>query len=213
MAALLAGLVSRKAKRWMTGGTWCRQTTMLKAMLMRCPPNEAHRHRRGSAQLGHDPTCQPRVSGHTRSQHGRCRRYRPSELICATLRMRPDRVVVGEYRGGEVVDSLRALNSGMRRHDHITPIPNWRRFRRRLSIGFAGQLEPRATAAPRRDAFDVVLHVERLALADGALRRSAGGSGGRSDCMGVCWPPGWPYGPCQPTRWDGFMSRWGTLDA
>ena len=37
-----------------------------------------------------------------------------SELICATLRMRPDRVVVGECRGGEVVDLLRALNSGHR---------------------------------------------------------------------------------------------------
>ena len=37
---LLAGLVSRKASVLVTGGTGAGKTTMLKAMLMRCPPNE-----------------------------------------------------------------------------------------------------------------------------------------------------------------------------
>ena len=34
------------------------------------------------------------------------------ELVKATLRMRPDRVVLGECRGEEIADLLRAFNSG-----------------------------------------------------------------------------------------------------
>src|SRR5439155_849835 len=34
------------------------------------------------------------------------------ELVRAALRMRPDRVVVGEVRGGEALDMLQALNTG-----------------------------------------------------------------------------------------------------
>ena len=35
-----------------------------------------------------------------------------ADLIRSSLRMRPDRIVVGEVRGGEVLDMLQALNTG-----------------------------------------------------------------------------------------------------
>ena len=34
------------------------------------------------------------------------------QLICASLRMRPDRIIVGEVRGPEVMDMLQAMNTG-----------------------------------------------------------------------------------------------------
>ena len=69
---------------------------------------------------------------------------------------------------------------------------------RLVSLGLLAGLEPRATAALAEDAFDVVLHVERIA---GRRRIAQVGRWKRwkGDCMGVCWRLGWPYGPCRPT--------------
>ena len=86
-----------------------------------------------------------------------------SQLICATLRMRPDRIVVGECRGGEIVDLLRALNSGHRggmttlHANQVTAVPS-----RLVALGLLSGLNPQATAALAQDAFDVVLHVGRV---------------------------------------------------
>lgn len=131
-----------------------------------------------------------------------------SELICATLRMRPDRVVVGECRGGEVVDLLRALNSGHRggmttlHANQVEAVPA-----RLVSLGLLAGLEPRATAALAEDAFDVVLHVERIAgrrrIAQvGRLEAVEGRLHGR---LLAAWD-GRTVRAGQ--RWDGFMSRW-----
>ena len=93
-----------------------------------------------------------------------------SQLICATLRMRPDRIVVGECRGGEIVDLLRALNSGHRggmttlHANQVTAVPS-----RLVALGLLAGLNPQATAALAQDAFDVVLHVGRV----GGRRRIA----------------------------------------
>ena len=40
------------------------------------------------------------------------------DLIKSALRMRPDRIIVGEVRGGEAVDMLQSLNTG---HDAVFP--------------------------------------------------------------------------------------------
>ena len=41
-----------------------------------------------------------------------CREITIRELIRTSLRMRPDRVIVGEVRGGEAIDMLQAMNTG-----------------------------------------------------------------------------------------------------
>ncbi|KFI78062.1 Type II/IV secretion system protein [Bifidobacterium pseudolongum subsp. pseudolongum] len=84
------------------------------------------------------------------------------DLVKATLRMRPDRVVVGECRGEEVADLLRALNSGHRgsfttvHADSVARVPG-----RLIALGLLAGLEPRATAILAEGAFDVLLHLER----------------------------------------------------
>lgn len=197
---LLAGLVSRKASVLVTGGTGAGKTTMLKAMLMRCPPNERivtveEVRELGMIQHANHVSLVTREAN-TEGAGG----IGLSELICATLRMRPDRVVVGECRGGEVVDLLRALNSGHRggmttlHANQVEAVPA-----RLVSLGLLAGLEPRATAALAEDAFDVVLHVERIAgrrrIAQvGRLEAVEGRLHGR---LLAAW--GWPYGPCRPT--------------
>ena len=111
---LLEGFVERKASVLVTGGTGAGKTTLLKAMLMRCAPGEriiTVEEVRELGMLDHDN----RVSLVTRDANMEGKgAIGLSQLICATLRMRPDRIVVGECRGSEIVDLLRALNSGHR---------------------------------------------------------------------------------------------------
>ena len=190
------------------GPTGAGKTTMLKAMLMRCPPNERivtveEVRELGMIQHANHVSLVTREAN-TEGAGG----IGLSELICATLRMRPDRVVVGECRGGEVVDLLRALNSGHRggmttlHANQVEAVPA-----RLVSLGLLAGLEPRATAALAEDAFDVVLHVERIAgrrrIAQvGRLEAVEGRLHGR---LLAAWD-GRTVRAGQ--RWDGFMSRW-----
>ena len=177
-------------------------------MLMRCPPNERivtveEVRELGMIQHANHVSLVTREAN-TEGAGG----IGLSELICATLRMRPDRVVVGECRGGEVVDLLRALNSGHRggmttlHANQVEAVPA-----RLVSLGLLAGLEPRATAALAEDAFDVVLHVERIAgrrrIAQvGRLEAVEGRLYGR---LLAAWD-GRTVRAGQ--RWDGFMSRW-----
>lgn len=106
---LLEGFVERRASVLVTGGTGAGKTTLLKAMLMRCAPGErviTVEEVRELGMLNHAN----HVSLVTRDANMEGKgAIGLSQLICATLRMRPDRIVVGECRGGEIVDLLRAL--------------------------------------------------------------------------------------------------------
>ncbi len=187
---LLAGLVSRKASVLVTGGTGAGKTTMLKAMLMRCPPNERivtveEVRELGMIQHANHVSLVTREAN-TEGAGG----IGLSELICATLRMRPDRVVVGECRGGEVVDLLRALNSGHRggmttlHANQVEAVPrDWSHW----------VCWPDRSHAPRRRSprmRSTWCFMWNVSPADGALRRSADWKRWKGDCMGVCWPPG-----------------------
>ena len=146
-----------------TGGTGAGKTTLLKAMLMRCAPGEriiTVEEVRELGMLDHDN----RVSLVTRDANMEGKgAIGLSQLICATLRMRPDRIVVGECRGSEIVDLLRALNSGHRggmttlHANQVAAVPS-----RLVALGLLAGLNPQATAALAQDAFDVVLHVGRM---------------------------------------------------
>jgi pilus assembly protein CpaF len=93
------------------------------------------------------------------------------QLVINALRMRPDRIVVGEVRGGEALDMLQAMNTG---HDgslttaHSNgPRDTLRRVE--TMVLMAGMDLPlRAVREQIAAAFDLVVHLERLA--DGARR-------------------------------------------
>ena len=87
-----------------------------------------------------------------------------AHLLRAALRLRPDRLVVGEIRGEEAVHLLQALNTG---HDGSMATVHANSANDALAaIEFAGtagsrQLAPGGCATPRRARFDAVVHVAR----------------------------------------------------
>lgn len=196
---LMRALVDRRATVLVTGGTGAGKTTLLKAMLARCPPEERIVAVEEVRELG-DIGGGNRVSLVTREANveGAGAVGLP-ELVKATLRMRPDRVVLGECRGEEIADLLRAFNSGHRggmvtlHADDVARVPS-----RLASLGLLAGLPVEATAMLARHAFDVVLHVERDAagrrhiaqigwLTDGALGgASCGTSGSVRGSVGAC---------------------------
>lgn len=159
---LLHGLVRHKATILITGGTGAGKTTLLKALLAQCQASERIVTVEEVRELGMFRHAN-HVSLVTREANveGAGAIDLP-QLIAATLRMRPDRVVVGECRGAEIADLLRALNSGHRggmttlHANDVEAVPS-----RLIALGLLAGLDPRATAMLSEDAFDVVLHVER----------------------------------------------------
>lgn len=108
---LLEAIVQRRVPFLISGGTGAGKTTLLGAMLARVPGGERIVVVEDSREL--DPS-----HPHCLSLEGR----QPNAegmggisltlLVRQALRMRPDRVVLGEVRGGELVDLLAALNTG-----------------------------------------------------------------------------------------------------
>lgn len=83
-------------------------------------------------------------------------------LLTETLRMRPDRIVVGECRGAELTTLMSALNTG---HDggagtlhanSVDDVPA-----RLEALGMLGGLSPETLARQAASAFDLIVHVER----------------------------------------------------
>ncbi len=93
------------------------------------------------------------------------------DLLKNALRMRPDRIIVGETRGGEAVDMLQAMNTG---HDGSLSTVHANRPREALMrlenmVGLAGiNLAPRAIRMQIASAVDMIIQVSRMR--DGSRR-------------------------------------------
>lgn len=87
-----------------------------------------------------------------------------ARLVRESLRMRPDRLVVGECRGAEVRDFLAALNTGHRGGAGTVHANSLRDVAARLeAIGMIAGLSPRALARQVVSGIDLVVHLARTA--------------------------------------------------
>lgn len=85
-----------------------------------------------------------------------------SELVRAAMRMRPDRIILGECRGGEVRDIMSALNTGHRGSFATIHANTPAEVPARLSaLGALAGMSAEATHVQGRAAFDLVVHMER----------------------------------------------------
>lgn len=112
VADLLGKLVRSKYNILVCGGTGSGKTTFLNVLSNFIPKEERIITIEDSAELQINgiPNL---ISLETRNANVEgCREITIRELIKTSLRMRPDRVIVGEVRGGEAIDMLQAMNTG-----------------------------------------------------------------------------------------------------
>jgi pilus assembly protein CpaF len=111
MLEMLQGVVKARLNVLISGGTGAGKTTMLNVLSSFIPADERIVTIEDSAEL---QLRQPHVVRlETRTANIEGHGEVPQRLLLVNaLRMRPDRIVVGEVRGGEAVDMLQAMNTG-----------------------------------------------------------------------------------------------------
>ncbi|MHB9094689.1 MAG: CpaF family protein [Eubacteriales bacterium] len=111
-AAMLEKLVKAKYNIFVSGGTGSGKTTFLNALSNFIPQSERIITIEDSAEL-QLYNIKNLVSLETRNANSEGKGEVPiRDLIKTSLRMRPDRIVVGEVRGAEALDMLQAMNTG-----------------------------------------------------------------------------------------------------
>ncbi|RVW00281.1 TadA family conjugal transfer-associated ATPase [Rhodococcus xishaensis] len=159
--ALVEEIVRARIAFLVTGGTGAGKTTMLAAMLGRVDPAERIVCVEDAAELVPSHPHVVRLVARAPNVEG-VGEVTVRDLVRQSLRMRPDRIVVGEVRGAEVVDLLAALNTG---HDggagtvHAnspSEVPA-----RLEALAALGGMDRRALHSQLAAAVQVVLHVRR----------------------------------------------------
>lgn len=111
LAELLHAVVTARLTLLISGGTGSGKTTLLNALLAQVPARERIVVVEDSAELRPVHPHAIGLQARTANVEG-VGGVGLTELVRQALRMRPDRLVVGECRGAEVVDLLAALNTG-----------------------------------------------------------------------------------------------------
>src|SRR5580700_6800616 len=110
-AALLADIIAARLAFLVSGGTGAGKTTLLSAMLNAVAPDERIVCVEDAAELSPPHPHLVKLVARCTNVEG-VGEVTVRQLVRQALRMRPDRIVVGEVRGAEVVDLLAALNTG-----------------------------------------------------------------------------------------------------
>lgn len=170
VAQELEGAVRSRRNILITGGTGTGKTTVLSALLDLVPRTERIVTIEDVAELR--PAHPHRVALEARQANAEgVGEVGLERLLREALRMRPDRIVLGECRGAEIATLLAALNTG---HDggagtlHASRLANV--SARLESLGALAGLDPRALARQASSAIHLVVHLER---ADGHHRIAA----------------------------------------
>ena len=111
LVPLLRGIVVARLNAVISGGTGSGKTTLLNVLSGYVPEEERIITVEDSAELQLQQAHVVRLETRPPNIEGRGR-ISQRDLVINSLRMRPDRIIVGEVRGGEAVDMLQAMNTG-----------------------------------------------------------------------------------------------------
>ena len=163
-AQFLEKLVKSKYNIFISGGTGSGKTTFLNVLSDYVPDDERVITIEDSAELQlHNVSNLVRLEARMANLEG-CNAVGIRDLIKASLRMRPDRIVVGEVRGAEAIDMLQAMNTG---HDgslstgHAnSPKDMMTRLETMVLMGM--EMPVTAIRSQISSAIDIVVHLARL---------------------------------------------------
>jgi pilus assembly protein CpaF len=159
----LKACVMARANILVSGGTGSGKTTLLNVLSGYIPEDERIVTIEDAAELQLRQRHVARLESRPASSDGKQVTMR--ELVITSLRMRPDRLIVGEVRGPEALDMLQAMNTG---HDgSMTTLhankPRDAMARIETLVLMAGyDLPLRAIRAQIASAINVIVHLERL---------------------------------------------------
>jgi pilus assembly protein CpaF len=164
MALILEGLVKAKVNLMISGGTGTGKTTLLNVLSGYIPSNERIVTIEDAAELQLQQTHVVRLETRPPNIEGKGE-VTQRMLVRNSLRMRPDRILLGEVRGAEALDMLQAMNTG--HEGSMTTLhantPRDALIRLENMVGMAGlNLPPKATRQQISSALSVVVHVNRL---------------------------------------------------
>jgi pilus assembly protein CpaF len=111
LSQLLAGMVRAKINILISGGTGTGKTTLLNVLSSAIPANERIVTIEDAAELQLQQPHVVRLETRPSNIEGKGE-VNQRALVRNSLRMRPDRIILGEVRGVEVVDMLQAMNTG-----------------------------------------------------------------------------------------------------
>ncbi|PTR21591.1 pilus assembly protein CpaF [Rhodococcus sp. OK519] len=158
---LLERIILARLAFLVTGGTGAGKTTILAALLGRVDPTERIVCVEDAAELAPAHPHVVRLVARVPNVEG-VGEVTVRDLVRQSLRMRPDRIVVGEVRGAEVVDLLTALNTGHDGGAGTVHANSPRELPARLeALAALGGLDRPALHSQLSAAVQVVLHVER----------------------------------------------------
>jgi pilus assembly protein CpaF len=170
IADMLQMCVTARLNTLISGGTGAGKTTLLNALSAYIPEYERIVTIEDSAELQLQQPHVVRLETRPPNIEGKGE-VTQRDLVRNALRMRPDRIVIGEVRGGEAIDMLQAMNTG---HDgSLTTIhantPRDALSRLETMVQMTGmRLSERAMRQQVASAIDLVLQVARLS--DGTRR-------------------------------------------
>ena len=170
IADMLQMVVNARLNVLISGGTGAGKTTLLNALSAFIPENERIVTIEDSAELQLQQPHTVRLETRPPNIEGRGE-VTQRDLVRNALRMRPDRIVIGEVRGGEAIDMLQAMNTG---HDgSLTTIhantPRDALSRLETMIQMTGmRLSDRAMRQQVASAINLVVQVARMS--DGSRR-------------------------------------------
>lgn len=158
---VLRALLDARLSFLISGGTGSGKTTLLSALLGLVGPGERIVLAEDSAELRPDHPHVVRLEGRPANQEG-VGLVSLQDLVRQALRMRPDRLVVGEVRGPEVVSLLAALNTGHEGGSGTVHANAAGQVPARLeALGTAAGLDRAALHSQLAAALSVVLHLVR----------------------------------------------------
>ncbi|MDH4233105.1 MAG: CpaF family protein [Nitrospirota bacterium] len=161
---LLKGIVRAKLNVLISGGTGTGKTTTLNVLSRFVPADERIVTIEDSAELQMKQEHVVRLETRPANIEGKGE-ITQRDLVKNSLRMRPDRIIVGEVRGAEVVDMLQAMNTG---HDgSLTTIhansPRDALLRLETLVAISGlNIQQEAIRRYISSALNVIIHIARL---------------------------------------------------